>query len=86
MTLPYNRLKPFVIASEARFPDAVQRAKRVYGRERAFAGAPQIRDRCKLRVRNDPGSAAHHFMLRCARDTNVAIAFVANAPRNDDQL
>jgi hypothetical protein len=42
-----------------RFPDAVQRD----------SGAPQIRDRPKLGVRNDPGSAAHHFVLRCARET-----------------
>jgi hypothetical protein len=41
------------------FPDAVQRD----------SGAPQIRDRCELRMRKGPGSAAHHFMLRCARDT-----------------
>jgi hypothetical protein len=37
-------------------------------------GAPLIRDRRRLRVRNDPGSAAHHsalsrFVLRCARET-----------------
>jgi hypothetical protein len=31
----------------AHFPDAVQRAKRVYARERAIAGAPLIRDRPK---------------------------------------
>jgi hypothetical protein len=42
-----------------RFPDAVQRA----------SGAPQIRDRYKLSVWNGPGTAAHHFVLRCARDT-----------------
>jgi hypothetical protein len=42
------------------FPDAVQRA----------SGAPQIRDRFKLRACKGPGSAAHHFMLRCARDTH----------------
>jgi hypothetical protein len=53
-----------------RFPDAVQRD----------SGAPQIRDRPKLGVRNDPGSAAHHhsarktrvnalMVLRCARET-----------------
>jgi hypothetical protein len=52
-----------------RFPDAVQRAKRVYARERAIAAAPQIRDRSTLSVCKGPGSAAHHFMLRCARDT-----------------
>jgi hypothetical protein len=53
------------IKNEVRFPDAVQRV----------SDAPQIRDRCKLRVCNDPGSAAHHFMLRCARETNTWIAW-----------
>jgi hypothetical protein len=37
------------------FPDVVQRA----------SGAPLIRGRFKLWVRKGPGSAAHHFMLRC---------------------
>jgi hypothetical protein len=37
------------------------------------SGAPQIRDRSKLRVCNGPGSAAHHFVLRCSRDTNVRL-------------
>jgi hypothetical protein len=32
-------------------------------------GAPLIRDRFKGGVCNGPGSAAHHFVLRCARDT-----------------
>src|ERR1700722_10382809 len=41
-----------------RLPDAVQRA----------SGAPLIRDR-SLTVVEDPGSAAHHFVLRCARET-----------------
>jgi hypothetical protein len=44
-----------------RFPDTVQRD----------GGAPQVRDRRKHRVWKDPGSAARHFMLRCARDTNA---------------
>ncbi|MGD0026942.1 MAG: hypothetical protein ABSC37_20370, partial [Xanthobacteraceae bacterium] len=40
----------------------------------ARSGAPLFRDRRKLSVWNDPGSAAHHFalaryVLRCARDT-----------------
>jgi hypothetical protein len=39
-------------------PDAVQRD----------SGAPLIRDRHKLRVGNDPGSATHRFAMRCARD------------------
>src|SRR5438128_12694386 len=33
-------------------------------------GAPLIRDRSTLGVRNGPGSAAHHFVLRRARDTS----------------
>jgi hypothetical protein len=45
------------------FPDAVQRV----------GGAPLIRDRPKLGVCEGPGSAAHHFMLRCARDAQVVI-------------
>ncbi len=40
--------------SRFRVPDAVQR-------ERKRSDAPPIRDRSKLGVRNDPGSAAHHF-------------------------
>jgi hypothetical protein len=40
-----------------RFPDAVQRD----------SNAPPIQDRFKLGVRHDPGSAAHHDVLRCAR-------------------
>jgi hypothetical protein len=43
-------------------PDAVQR-----GAPLARKGAPLIRDRSTLGVRNGPGSAAHHFVLRCAR-------------------
>jgi len=35
----------------------------------ARRGAPLIRDRPGLGVCNDPGSAAHHFVLRCARET-----------------
>jgi hypothetical protein len=46
-----------------RFPDAVQRE----------SGAPQIRDRSKLCVCKGPGSAAHHFMLRRARDTIIGL-------------
>jgi putative ABC transport system substrate-binding protein len=45
----------------SRVPDAVQR-------ERSCAsGAPLIRDRSRLGVRNDPGSAAHHCALRASR-------------------
>jgi hypothetical protein len=40
------------------FPDAAQRD----------SVAPLIRDRGKLRVCKDPGSAAHHFVMRCARE------------------
>ncbi len=43
-----------------RVPDAVQRF---------FSGAPQSRDRTKHRLRYDPGSAAHHFVLRSIRGT-----------------
>jgi hypothetical protein len=32
------------------------------------SGASLIRDRFKLLVCNDPGSAAHHYVLRCARE------------------
>jgi hypothetical protein len=42
-------------------PDAAQH-------EAQRSGAPLIRGRCKFGVWNDPGSAAHHFVLRCARD------------------
>jgi hypothetical protein len=38
------------------------------GRGAARSDAPLIGDRHKLRVCNDPGSAAHHFLLRCARE------------------
>jgi len=41
------------------FPDAAQRA----------SGATLIRDRSGLGARDDPGSAARHFVLRCARET-----------------
>jgi hypothetical protein len=45
-----------------RVPDAVQReAKR--------NGAPPIRDRSGLRVRNGPGSAPQHYVLRCRPGT-----------------
>jgi hypothetical protein len=42
------------------------------GRGAACNAAPLIRDRSKFRVRDDPGSAAHHFVLRRAREKNVA--------------
>jgi hypothetical protein len=35
---------------------------------RRDSAAPQIRDRQELGVCDDPGSAAHHFVPRCARD------------------
>jgi hypothetical protein len=44
-----------------RVPDAVQR-------EAERSGAPLIRDRYKFGVWNDPGSAAHRYALRCARE------------------
>jgi hypothetical protein len=55
LTLCFQRQK-------VRFPAAVQ-----HGAKRS--GALLIRDRRSLRVRDDPGSAAHHFVLRCARET-----------------
>jgi hypothetical protein len=44
-----------------RVPDAVQRV----------SGAPLIRNPFRRGVCGDPGSAAHHFVLRCALDTLV---------------
>jgi hypothetical protein len=44
------------------------------GRGAARSGAPQSRDLRKLGVCNDPGSAAHHFVLRCARETWLRFA------------
>ena len=41
-------------------------------------GAPLIRDRRTLGVCDDPGSAAHHCVLRCARETGRC---QANAPK-----
>jgi hypothetical protein len=35
----------------------------------ARSSAPLIRDRSRLGTCDDPGSAAHHFVLRCARET-----------------
>jgi hypothetical protein len=49
------------LSTATRFPDAVQR----------LGDAPQIRDRSTLSVWKGPGSAAHHFMMRCARDTKL---------------
>jgi hypothetical protein len=48
------------------------RAMAFPGRGAACNAAPLIRDRSKFRVRDDPGSAAHHFVLRRAREKNVA--------------
>jgi len=55
-----------------RVPDAVQRAA-ISAITRVFdalwrSGAPLIRDRYKFGVWNDPGSAAHRYALRCARE------------------
>jgi hypothetical protein len=47
-----------MIANAKRFPDAVQRD----------SVAPLIRDRHKLGVGYDPGSAAQRFAMRCARE------------------
>jgi hypothetical protein len=38
------------------------------GRDAACNAALLIRDRSTLSARNDPGSAAHHFMARRARE------------------
>ena len=37
----------------------------------ARSSAPLIWDGYKLRVCKDPGSAAHHFVLRCVRQTKL---------------
>jgi hypothetical protein len=68
--MPQIRLRPFMAGTMGedgryvkvafpRFPDAVQRV----------SGAPLFRDRPKLGACNDPGSAAHHYVLRRARET-----------------
>src|SRR5262249_10912572 len=44
------------------------------GRTAACNAAVLIRDRPMLGVLNGPGSAAHHFVLRCARDTSHCAA------------
>src|SRR4051812_33396850 len=56
---------------DAHFPHAVQRV----------GGAPQMRDPgfCCREANRGPGSAAHHFVLRCAREMRDACA-LANAP------
>ena len=64
--------------SRIRVPDAVQR-------ERKRSGAPLIRDRSKLGVSNDPGSAAHHFATLHAapRPGNaVNLAPMGSSPRD----
>jgi hypothetical protein len=40
----------------------------------ARSGAPLIRDRSGLSAHNDPGSAAHHCVLRCAREKSLTAA------------
>jgi len=40
----------------------------------AHSGALLFRDRYTLGVRDDPGSAAHHFVLRRARETLLLAA------------
>jgi hypothetical protein len=49
------------------------------GRDAARSGASQIRDLRRLGVRDDPGSAAHHFVLRRARETFDARAGLEKA-------
>jgi hypothetical protein len=43
------------------------------GRDAACNAASLIRDRSKLGVCGDPGSAAHHFMVRSAREMLSAL-------------
>jgi hypothetical protein len=58
------------------FADAVQRD----------SGAPLIRDRRELGVRNDPGSAAHHFVRRGARDAPAVLPFVCTTLQNGHMI
>ena len=55
-----RRENAFLLPSRAFVPDAVQRVA-MHRRSGTFANAS---------VCNDPGSAAHHFVLRCARETS----------------
>ncbi len=66
-----------------RFPDAVQRV----------SAAPLIRDLRGRGVCDDPGPAAHHFVVRCVRETNHDPAFsafsisgVSTVPRFSDVI
>src|SRR5262249_29727350 len=65
----------------SRVPHAVRRHKRVYARlrramalvERCTADAgPRFLFRAAIKINRGPGSAAQHFVLRCARDTRWA--------------
>src|ERR1700685_2946050 len=57
---------------KTKWPGKTPATKR-FSRRRCGASAASaallIRDRSGLRARYDPGSAAHHFVLRCARET-----------------
>src|SRR6202171_3173895 len=50
----------------------------------ARSGAPLIRDRSRLGDCYDPGSAAHHFVLRCRPGKRIpdGKAYAATVPKN----
>jgi hypothetical protein len=52
-----------------RFSGAVQRK----------SAAPQTRELYNLGILNDPGSAARHFVLRCARETRCKFPDKSNS-------
>ena len=73
-SLMYARPRPCQRMDASRFACPGRTSCPCPARRAARSGAPQMRDRSKLGVRNDPGSAAHHsaltrFVLRCARET-----------------
>src|SRR5690348_4700262 len=47
------------------------------GRGATRSVGTQTRDRTRHRVSRDPGSAAHRFALRCARDTKQSLRMTA---------
>src|SRR3954466_2640447 len=66
------RLSNYCTMCEPRYVRAPAKTRSCPGRGAARAqqsGAPLIRDHCDGGVRKGPGSAAHHCVLRCARDT-----------------
>src|ERR1700686_607006 len=60
---PKNEMAGENPGHDARFPDAVRRE-----RSECCTADPGSLWLC---VRYDPGSAAHHFVLRCARETSL---------------